>query len=270
MGASLIFDMKLFFPNIFLYFANSQIFRQSESINKNPIEHHLYGSSEIFTSESFQEYGVEFIIKPASHTSNLPIIVWACENGSEMDLSGLASMSNALVLKLQLKKLSQLGNFVTGILNENSSDQLILYSKYDMLFEFDEFPDIIHGIITNFQGDEDLKSIAEKNSKLSIPVVLFLFSHSIPTGAEQWAQLFVANSNSTNFAVDSWKSNAFEFYTFGHHMDGENRKWENGLTFEILETFSSFSHNLKISDKNWLPVNSTYLNYVDLTPTDSG
>ena len=53
-------------------------------------------------------------------------------------------------------------------------------------------------------------------------------------------------------------------------MNGENRKWENGLTFEILETFSSFSHNLKISDKDWLPVNSTYLNYVDLTPTISG
>ena len=53
-------------------------------------------------------------------------------------------------------------------------------------------------------------------------------------------------------------------------MDGENRKWENGLTFEILETFSSFSHNLKISDKDWLPVNSTYFNYVDLNPTHSG
>ena len=79
-----------------------------------------------------------------------------------------------------------------------------------MLFEFDEFPDIIHGIITNFQGDEDLKRIAEKNLKLSIPVVLFLFSHSIPTGAEQWAQLFVANSNSTNFAVD--RNGFFNFF----------------------------------------------------------
>ena len=71
-----------------------------------------------------------------------------------------------------------------------------------MLLEFQELPDVIRGIITDFQGDEDLKRTSEKNLQLSIPVVLFLFSHSIPTGAEKWAELFVANSNSTNFGVD--------------------------------------------------------------------
>ena len=70
-----------------------------------------------------------------------------------------------------------------------------------MLLEFQELPDVIRGIITDFQGDEDLKR-TQKNLQLSIPVVLFLFSHSIPTGAEKWAELFVANSNSTNFGVD--------------------------------------------------------------------
>ena len=71
-----------------------------------------------------------------------------------------------------------------------------------MLLELQELPDVIRGIITDFQGDEDLKRASEKNLQLSIPVVLFLFSHSIPTGAEKWAELFVANSNSTNFGVD--------------------------------------------------------------------
>ena len=71
-----------------------------------------------------------------------------------------------------------------------------------MLLEFQELPDVIRGIITDFQGDEDLKRTSEKNLQLSIPVVLFLFSHSIPTGAEKLTELFVANSNSTNFGVD--------------------------------------------------------------------